>query len=140
MDVTARHQLLSFMDAYSGYNQVLVFETDQEVASLITDQGLFYYTVVVRLLRNAGATYQRLVMKMFKEYIGDTMKVYINDMVVKSLKNEDHLRHLEKTSQIPRQHKMMLNLAKCTFEIPPGKFLGYIWLTSVPSTSQGRIQ
>lgn len=54
------------------------------------------------------------------------MKVYIEHMVVKSLKNKDHLEHLDNTFRILREHKMMLNPAKCTFGIPVGEFLGFI--------------
>lgn len=66
-------------------------------------------------LKNVGATYQRLIRKMFKERIGDIMEIYIDGMVVKSLKSEDHLKH-----------KMVLNPAKCTFGIFAGKFLSFI--------------
>lgn len=77
-------------------------------------------------LDNTGATYQRLVMKMFKECIRDTMEAYINNMVVKSLIREDHLEHFNKTFRILREHKMMLNPAKFMFEIPVEKFLSFI--------------
>ena len=70
VDSTARHQLLSFMDAISGYNQIRMHEADQEKASLITSQGLFCYKVMPFGLKNAGATYQRLMNKMFAQQIG----------------------------------------------------------------------
>ena len=62
---TARHQLLSFMDAFSGYNQIQMHKTDQEKTSFVTSQGLFYYKVMPFGLKNAGAMYQRLMNKMF---------------------------------------------------------------------------
>ena len=65
VDSTARHQLLSFMDAFSGYNQIRMDEADQEKTSFITSQGLFCYKVMPFELKNAGATYQRLMNKMF---------------------------------------------------------------------------
>ena len=65
VDSTARHQLLSFMDAFSGYNQIRMHEADQEKTSFVTSQGLFYYKVMPFGLKNAGATYQRLINKMF---------------------------------------------------------------------------
>ena len=67
MDTTARNQLLSFMDAYLGYNQILMHVPDQEHTSFITDCGLYYYKVMPFGLKNTGATYQRLVNMMFKE-------------------------------------------------------------------------
>ena len=57
---------------------------------------MYYYKVMSFVLKNAGATYRRLVNRMFKELIGKTMKVYIDDMLVKSLKVIDHITHLRK--------------------------------------------
>ena len=65
VDSTARHQLLSFMDAFSGYNQIKMGEADQEKTSSVTSQGLFCYKVMPFGLKNVGATYQRLMNKMF---------------------------------------------------------------------------
>ena len=70
VDSTTRHQLLSFMDAFSGYNQVKLDEADQEKTSFVTSQGLFCYKVMPFGLKNAGATYQRLMNKMFAHQIG----------------------------------------------------------------------
>ena len=61
----ARHQLLSFMDTFLGYNQIRMHEADQEKTSFVTSQGLFYYKVMPFGLKNVGATYQRLMKKMF---------------------------------------------------------------------------
>ena len=65
VDSTARHELLSFMDAFSGYNQIKMKEEDQEKTSFVTSQGIFCYKVMPFELKNAGATYQRLMNKMF---------------------------------------------------------------------------
>ena len=65
VDSTAGHQLLSFMDAFSGYNQIRLNEADQEKTLFITSQGLFCYKVMPFGLKNIGATYQRHVNKMF---------------------------------------------------------------------------
>ena len=61
MDATADHSLLSFMDAYLGYNQICMHLADEEKTSFITDQGTYCYRVMPFGLKNAGATYQRLV-------------------------------------------------------------------------------
>ena len=65
VDSTTRHELLSFMDAFSGYNQIKMKEEDQEKTSFVTSQGLFCYKVMPFELKNAGATYQRLMNKTF---------------------------------------------------------------------------
>ena len=65
VNVTTGHQLLSFMDAYSGYNQIRMNPTDEDKMLFITDMGLNCYKMMPFGLKNAGATYQRLVNKMF---------------------------------------------------------------------------
>ena len=70
------------MDAYSGYNQIPMHVPDQEHTSFITDVGLHCYIAMPFGLKNAGATYQRLVNLMFKDQIGKTMEVYVDDMLV----------------------------------------------------------
>ena len=94
VDAAAGHELLSFMDAFSGYNQILMHPDNQEKMAFITERGIFCYNVMPFGLKNAGATYQRLVNKMFADYLGDTMEVYINNMLVKSLYVDQHLDHL----------------------------------------------
>ena len=87
--------MLSFMDAFSGYYQIKMYLPDLEKTSFIMERGLYCYKVMPFGLKNTGATYQRLVNKMFKEMIGKTMEVYIDDMLVQSLKADDHIAHLE---------------------------------------------
>ena len=65
VDYTAQHQLLSFMDAFPGYNQIKLDETNQEKTSFVTSQGLFCYKVMLFDLKNTSAIYQRLMNKMF---------------------------------------------------------------------------
>ena len=82
------------MDAFSGYNQISMDPTDQEKTSFVTGQGTYCYRVMPFGLKNAGATYQRLVNKMFQKKIRASMEVYIDDMLVKSVKAELHITHL----------------------------------------------
>ena len=77
-------------------------------------------------LKNAGATYQRLVNIMFKEMIGRTMEVYIDDMLVKNLKASDHIAHLGEMFSIFRKHRMMLKPSMCIFGVLSGKFLSFL--------------
>ena len=76
--------------------------------------------------KNAGATYQRTVNEMFKEQLGRTVEVYIDDMLVKSLKAPDHVQHLRQCFDVLNKYNMKLNPAKCTFGVTSGEFLGYI--------------
>ncbi|CAL2266902.1 unnamed protein product [Prunus armeniaca] len=114
------------MDAYSGYNQILMHEDDKAKTSFIIERGTYCYKVMPFGLKNAGATYQRLVNKIFKEQIGKTMEVYVDDMLVKAPKRADHLKNLAKAFSLLRQYRMKLNPSKCTFGVSSGRFLGYL--------------
>ena len=94
VDATAGHELLSFMDAFFGYNQINMDPDDKEKTSFITAQRTYCYRVMPFGLKNAGATYQRLVNRMFQKEIGTTMEVYINDMLVKSPTAKLHIDHM----------------------------------------------
>ena len=89
-------------------------------------QGTYYYQVMPFGLKIARATYQRLVNKMFQKQIGASMEVYIDDMLVKSVKAEFHVDHLTELFQVLKDYKMELNLTKCAFGVSVGKFLGFI--------------
>ncbi|XP_010513400.1 PREDICTED: uncharacterized protein LOC104789393 [Camelina sativa] len=99
---------------------------DREKAAFIIDRGTYCYKVMPFGLKNAGATYQRLVNMMFADLLGKTMEVYIDDMLVKSLIAEQHVQHLAECFDILDQFQMKLNPTKCTFRVTSGEFLGYI--------------
>ena len=94
VDATTSHELLSFIDAFSGYNQIRMDPNNQEKTSFVTRQGTYYYQVMPFGLKNAGATYQRLVNRMFQKQIGASMEVYIDNMLAKSVKVELQVDHL----------------------------------------------
>ncbi|GKV39077.1 hypothetical protein SLEP1_g46896 [Rubroshorea leprosula] len=77
-------------------------------------------------LKNAGATYQKMVTIVFHAQIGKNLEVYVDDIVVKSLKAEDHLTDLDETFNNLRKNRMRLNPAKCIFKVESGKFLGFM--------------
>ena len=77
-------------------------------------------------LKNAGATYQRLVNKMFADYLGDTMEVYIDDLLIKSLHADQHLDHLCQAFEVLQKYNMKLNPTKCSFSLASNKFLGFL--------------
>ena len=97
-----------------------------EKTAFITPYGLFFYNVMSFGLKNMGATYQRLVTKMFRPFLGKTMKVYIDDMLVKSKECPDHGTHLQETFDLLRVYRMKLHPSKCTFRGSAGQFLGFM--------------
>ena len=126
VDATSWHPLLSFMEPYPGHNQIPMHVPDQEHTSFITDHGLYCYKVMSFGLKNVEATYQLLVNMMFKEQIGKTMQVYMDNMLVKSKATVDHVAHIFDTFVVLRKYRMKLNLLKCAFGVAFGKFLGFM--------------
>ena len=99
---------------------------DREKTAFITDRGTYCYKVMPFGLKSAGATYQQLVNRMVADKLGNTMEVYIDDMLVKSLRTADQLNHLKECFKTLNEYGMKLNPAKCTFGVTSGEFLGYI--------------
>ena len=106
VDSTAGHKLLTFMDIFSGYNQIRMTEEDQEKTAFITSQGLYCYKVMPFRLKNVRATYQRLVSKMFSKQIGRNMEVYVDDVLVKSKEELAHLDDLKETFATLKRYQM----------------------------------
>jgi hypothetical protein len=109
-----------------GYNQIVMDEADQEKTSFIISKGLFYYKVMPFGLNNAEATYQRLMNRMFHDQIGRNVEVYIDNMLVKSKEEADHLDNLKETFKTLCQYQLKLNPSKCDFGVSSGKFLGFM--------------
>ena len=126
VNAPAGHQLISFMDAFSGYNQILMHLDDQEKTSFMTSRRIYCYKVMPFSLKNVGSTYQTMVNMMFSDQIGWTMEVYIDNMLVKSLEAKYYISHLQQAFSSLRKYNMKLNPAKYSFGVSSGKFLGYI--------------
>ena len=100
--------------------------SDQEKTPFVTGQGTYYYQAMPFRLKNAGATYQRLVNKMFHKQIRASMEVYIDDMLVKSVKAKLHVVNLAESFQVLKNYNMKINPTKCAFGVSAGKFLDFI--------------
>lgn len=118
--------LLCFMDAYSSYNQILMSPNDKDKTDLITVRGLYYYKVMSFGLKNVDATYQQLVNRMFKQQICQNIEVYVDDLLEKSKKLEQHLSDLREAFVVLRRYQMKLNPLTCAFGVESGKFLGFM--------------
>ncbi|XP_061338845.1 uncharacterized protein LOC133285605 [Gastrolobium bilobum] len=126
VDNASGFQMLSFMDAYSGYNQIPLLEEDQDKTTFITQNANYCYTMMPFGLKNAGATYQRMMNEVFRDLIGNCIEVYIDDMIAKSKTADQHLADLQGVFQRLRKFNMRLNPSKCAFGVPAGKFLGFM--------------
>ena len=118
--------MLSFIDAFSDYHQILMFQPNEEKTAFVTPHGLYCYKVMSFRLKNTGATYYRLMTKIFKPLIDQTVEVYINDIVVKSKTRSEHAQHMEETFRLMKAYNMKLNLARCAFGVSADKFLGFM--------------
>ncbi|GJW80449.1 reverse transcriptase domain-containing protein [Tanacetum coccineum] len=118
------HEWLS--NPVMGYHQIQMAELDEEKMAFHTSQGVYCYTKMPFGLKNAGATYQRLVDKAFDSQVGRNMEVYVDDLVIKSHTEEEMIRDINETFRTLRRINMKLNPKKCTFGAREGMFLGYM--------------
>ena len=125
-DVVVGHVTLLFLDSFSGYHQIPMHPPDIEKTTFITLHGLYCYNVMPFGLKNVGATYQRLVTKIFRPLLGETKEVYIDDMLLKFKKRFDHTKHLQEAFELLHKYNMKLNPLKCVFEVSSSKFLGFM--------------
>ncbi|KAL2246282.1 UNVERIFIED_CONTAM: Retrovirus-related Pol polyprotein from transposon [Sesamum indicum] len=123
-DSTAGFEMFSMTDAYHGYHQIYMAEEDRDKTSFITEKEIYCYNMMPFGLKNAGATYQRLVNKMFGDMLGKTMELHVDDMLIKSKRSQDHLADLAQAFAIMRSYGMKLNPNKCTLRVGGGKFFG----------------
>ncbi|GJY35646.1 reverse transcriptase domain-containing protein [Tanacetum coccineum] len=114
-----------FLDTYKGYHQIKMAKEDEEKTAFITSQGIFCYSKMPFGLKNAGATYQRLMDKAFQKQIGQNLEAYVDDLVIKSCTEQEIIRDVEETFRTLRKINMRLNLKKYTFGMREGVFLGY---------------
>ena len=126
VDATYGLPRMSFLDAVQGYHQIALATKDQEKTAFISPDANYHYTVMPFRLKNAGATYQRMMTRMFRDKIGRTIEVYIDDMVVKSKWEMQHINDLKRVFEVLRLHKLCFNVDKCAFEVGVDKFLGYL--------------
>ena len=126
IDASAKHVMLSFLDAFSSYHQIPMHPPDAEKMAFITPHELYCYNVMHFGSKNTGTTYQRLMTKILRPLIRKTMEAYINDMLVKSKERPNHTKHLQETFELLRTNGMKLNPLKCVFGVSLGKFLGFM--------------
>ncbi|KAE8733240.1 Detected protein of unknown function [Hibiscus syriacus] len=126
VDNTAGHAWFSFMDGFSGYNQIKMNPEDMEKTTFITMWGTFCYKVMPFGLKNAGATYQRAMVTLFHDMMHREIEVYVDDMIAKSRTEEEHIQNLRKLFQRLRKYQLKLNPVKCTFGVTSGKLLGFV--------------
>src|SRR5438105_4367149 len=126
VDSIAGSELLCFLDAYSGYHQVSLAESDCIKTSFITSFGAYCYIMMPFSLKNAGAIYRRAMQRCLHDQLGRNVEAYVDDVVIKSRVKEDLMADLSETFGNLRRFRWKLNPEKCVFGVPSGKLLGFI--------------
>ncbi|KAL0406632.1 UNVERIFIED_CONTAM: Retrovirus-related Pol polyprotein from transposon opus [Sesamum latifolium] len=126
VDFTSGCELLSMMDASQRYHQIMLALEDHKRVSFITSDGTFCYVAMPFGLKNTGATYQRLVDKIFRPQLGRNMEVYVDNMLVKSKGAHHHVEDLDETFAVLRKYRLKLNPGKCAFGVSGGRFQGFM--------------
>jgi hypothetical protein len=126
IDSTAGCARLSFLDAHFGYNQIKLKKEDEEKTAFITPYGVFCYQVMPFGLKNAGATYQRIMQNCLGSQIGRNIQVYIDDVVITTRKEESLISDLQETFDNLNRYKLKLNPTKCSFRVSAGQLLGFL--------------
>ncbi|XP_019260811.1 PREDICTED: uncharacterized protein LOC109238788 [Nicotiana attenuata] len=126
IDATTGYEAMSFMDGSSRYNQIRMSPKDEELTAFHTPKGIYCYKVMPFGLKNAGATYQRAMQNIFDDMLHKNVECYVDDLVVKSRKKDDHLQDLRMVFERLRRYQLRMNPLKCAFGVTSGKFLGFI--------------
>ncbi|XP_050217513.1 uncharacterized protein LOC126668351 [Mercurialis annua] len=126
VDATCGFAVYAFLDASQGYHQIPMNKDDEEKTAFTMDLGTYCYKKMPFGLKNVGATYQRLMNHVFKDQLGKNVEVYVDDIVVKSKRIEDHAGDLAETFKKLKGFNLKLNPEKCVFAVRSGKFLGHL--------------
>jgi hypothetical protein len=124
VDAIGTSELMSLLDCYSGYHQIWMKKEDEHKTSFITPSGTYCYLRRPEGLKNTGGSFSRMNAKVLCSQIGRNVLTYVDDIIVKSIKQENHIADLQETFSSFRKASLKLNLEKCVFEVKKGKFLG----------------
>jgi len=126
VDAAACSEMLSMLDCFSGYHQIFMNKADEEKTSFTTPFGTYCYMRMPEGLRNAGCTFNKMIKKVLGDQLGRNISAYVDDVVVRSRKKEDHIQDLRETFTNLRRNGLNLNPEKCVFGIQRGKLLGCV--------------
>jgi len=126
VDSASRCRLLSFLDAFSGYNQIMMHPWDECKTAFMTELSCYCCKVMPFELKNVGATYQRLMDRVLAPVLGRNVQAYVDDMVVTSQQKEQNVADLEELFTTIAKYRLKLNPEKCVFGVEADKFLGFL--------------
>jgi hypothetical protein len=140
VDTTASSELMSLLDCYSGYHQIWMKKEDEPKTSFITPSGTYCYLQMPEGLKNARGSFSRMTTKVLHSQIGRNVLTYVDDIIVKTTKLENHIADLQETFANFRQAGLKLNPEKCVFGVKKGKFLGCLISTKGIEANPNKIE
>jgi hypothetical protein len=140
VDATSTSELMSLLDCYSGYHQIWMKKEDEPKTSFITPSGTYYYLRMPEGLKNAGGSLSRMTAKVLSSQIGRNVLTYVDDIIVKSTKQEHHIADLQERFANFRRAGLKLNLEKCVFRVKKRKFLGCLVSTKGIEANTSKIE
>jgi hypothetical protein len=126
VDSTSGCDLLSFLDAYSGFHQIQMSIQDRKHIAFVTVDGLYCCVVMPYGLKNALPTFVRAMSKTFGDLIRGRVEVYVDDIVVKTKRGSTLVEDLTLVFDRLRATRTKLNSDKCVFGVSTGKLLGFL--------------
>jgi hypothetical protein len=140
VDATASSELMSLLDCYSGYHQIWMKKEDMPKTSFITPSGTYCYLRMSEGLKNAGGSFSRMTTNVLHSQIGRNVLTYVDDIIVKSTKQENHIDDLQETFANFRQAGLKLNPEKCVFGEKRTSFLAVWYQQRVSKLTQVRLK
>jgi hypothetical protein len=140
VDAAASSELMSLLDCYSGYPQIWMKKEDEPKTSFITPGGTYCYLRMSDGLKNARGSFSRMTAKVLHSQIGRNVLTYVDDIIVKGTKQENHIADLQETFANFRQADLKLNPGKCVFGVKKGKFLGCLVSTKGIEADPSKIE
>lgn len=126
VDMMGGHEMLSLMDRFFKYNQIMIAKEDRHKMAFTFPWGTYCWNMISFGLKKVGATYQRDMTLIFHDMIHKTMEDYVDDVLENSKKRQDHIAALSAIFDKLEEYKVCLNPKKFIFGIQSGKLLGYI--------------
>jgi hypothetical protein len=140
VDTAASSELMSLLDCYSGYHQIWMKKEDEPKTSFITPNGTYCYLRMPEGLKNAGGNFSKMTTKVLHSQIGRNVLTYVDDIIVKRTKQENHIADLQETFANFKQAGLKLNPEKCVFGVKKGKFLGCLVSTKGIEAKPNKIE
>jgi hypothetical protein len=129
VDAATTSKLMSLLDYYSGYHQIWMKKEDGPKTICITPGGSYCYVRMPEGLKNAGGSFSRMTAKVLSSKLGRNVLTYVDDIIVRRTKQQDHISDLQETFANFRRAGLMLNPEKCIFGVKKSKLLGCLVLT-----------